>query len=268
MLLQAIRSCLAQTVTDFEVLVADNCSQVAASEVLKELPDARVRVIRSAKRLNAVDNWNSCLAEARGEYISYLCDDDVYLPTYLEGLVGLLESDQTCQLATTPWQYTLPDLTIYNQPFSNAWRFYPRLEATQFVIDVLSMRRALSLDGSLCRTETLRGVGGFREVGFDGPWCADHFAWYRVALTGELVLTATEPLFLYRHHGSCISLNFDYMAHSERTAIYSLALESLRPQFPDPVAFDVARENYCDMFFRFGNDQVGAELATLIASSE
>ena len=35
-----------------------------------------------------------------------------------------------------------------------------------------------------------------------------------------------------------------------------------------PVAFDFARENYCDMFFRFPKNELGPELATLIASPE
>jgi glycosyltransferase involved in cell wall biosynthesis len=77
---QAIESCLAQTFTDFELLVCDNASQDGTEAAVASFDDARVRYLRNGQNLGMVGNWNRCLTEARGELIANLCDDDLMLP--------------------------------------------------------------------------------------------------------------------------------------------------------------------------------------------
>lgn len=80
----AIRSALAQTHDDFEVLVSDNFSDDATPEVIDSYDDARLRSVRSDKPLLMHDSWAFALSHARGEIITYLCDDDAIIPRTLE----------------------------------------------------------------------------------------------------------------------------------------------------------------------------------------
>jgi len=88
---EAIESVLAQTFTDFEVLVVDDGSIDGTAEIVKpHLRDQRVRYIYQENRgLSAARNTG--IRQARGEYIALLDADDVWLPLKLERQLLLFE---------------------------------------------------------------------------------------------------------------------------------------------------------------------------------
>lgn len=94
---RALASVLAQTEVDFEVVLVDcnrEKSPVEANPALGELlADPRVRLVfPSQQSANASEARNAGLDEARGAWISYLDDDDVYLPGKLASQLALAES--------------------------------------------------------------------------------------------------------------------------------------------------------------------------------
>lgn len=86
----AVENALAQTRPPLEVIVlADGCMDGTA-EALHGLGDARVRVVELEKGPGyAYDHRNLALREARGDVVSWLGDDDLYLPDHL-AVVGEL----------------------------------------------------------------------------------------------------------------------------------------------------------------------------------
>lgn len=77
---EAIDSVLAQTVGDLECIVVDD-----ASEATVAVPDDdRVRLIRRATNGGPATARNTGLSEARGTYIAFLDDDDLFTPDRLE----------------------------------------------------------------------------------------------------------------------------------------------------------------------------------------
>ncbi len=87
---EAIGSVLSQTWTDFELLVVDDGSTDETAAVLANVVDPRVRVLRRDHR-GVSATVNSGLREARGEYVSRLDSDDVWMPEALQVLVGVLD---------------------------------------------------------------------------------------------------------------------------------------------------------------------------------
>jgi glycosyltransferase involved in cell wall biosynthesis len=85
---EAIASVLTQTVTDLECVVVDD-----ASPDPTRLPDAldpRVRLVRREVNGGPAAARNTGLAEARGRYVAFLDDDDLFTPDRLElALEGL-----------------------------------------------------------------------------------------------------------------------------------------------------------------------------------
>ena len=84
MLLQAIASVRAQTVTDLEVLVVDDGSDDGTSSAVESLCDPRVIVIRSPLPQGVSHARNLGIAAATGEWIAFLDDDDLWAPEKLE----------------------------------------------------------------------------------------------------------------------------------------------------------------------------------------
>lgn len=88
----AVESVLAQTFTDFEVVLVDDGSTDETPEVVgRYLDDPRVLYIMQNNRGRSQAR-NRALAVARGAYIAFLDSDDSYLPEKLAKQVAYLDS--------------------------------------------------------------------------------------------------------------------------------------------------------------------------------
>ena len=84
---ECIDSVLAQTFTDFEVVIVNDASPENIGGIVKEYKDSRIRYYVNNKNcgaVNVVDNWNICLKYAKGEYIICMGDDDCLKPNCLD----------------------------------------------------------------------------------------------------------------------------------------------------------------------------------------
>lgn len=104
----ALASVLAQTLTDFEVIVGDDSGGDLEAAV-REAGDDRIRYVPNASQLGFVGNHEATIAAARGRYIAILHDDDRHHPTYLERMVGVLEADPELGLACCDVWEVFPD---------------------------------------------------------------------------------------------------------------------------------------------------------------
>jgi glycosyltransferase involved in cell wall biosynthesis len=99
MLKEAIDSVLAQTYQDFELILLDDNSNEETLKVIEPyLKNPKIVFYQS--NISKEDRYkespyarqiNIGLKMAKGELISYLCDDDLYLPDRLEKMVKFLE---------------------------------------------------------------------------------------------------------------------------------------------------------------------------------
>ena len=85
-----LRSALAQTYANVEVLVVDDCSSDDTLRIAQAHAhrDPRVQVLRNPKNLGLVGNWNRCVELARGEWVKFLFQDDLLHPQCVEKLVA------------------------------------------------------------------------------------------------------------------------------------------------------------------------------------
>lgn len=89
---EAIRSVLAQTLTDFELLVVDDASTDDGLERVKALGDPRIRILESAENTGRAAAANRGYGAAEGEYIAVLDADDVMLPDRLAKQVAYMDA--------------------------------------------------------------------------------------------------------------------------------------------------------------------------------
>jgi glycosyltransferase involved in cell wall biosynthesis len=90
---ESVGSLLAQTFTDFELLVIDDGSTDGAADFLRTLADPRVRVVRNETNLGLTRSLNIGLDEATGTYVARMDADDVALPRRLEKQLDFLEAN-------------------------------------------------------------------------------------------------------------------------------------------------------------------------------
>ena len=85
----ALFSVLRQRDVDVEVIVVDDASTDDSAEMVSGLADRRVRLVRHDTPRGVSTTRNSGLAEARGDWVAFLDDDDLWAP---EKLVLQMES--------------------------------------------------------------------------------------------------------------------------------------------------------------------------------
>ena len=88
---EAIESVLAQTFTDFELIIVDDCSKDRTVEIARRYTcDSRVRLHVNEKNVGDYPNRNRAAALAQGSYLKYLDSDDVLYPHGLGAMVNIM----------------------------------------------------------------------------------------------------------------------------------------------------------------------------------
>lgn len=94
---EALDSLLAQTFTDFELIISDNGSTDTTEIICKKYveKDRRIRYLRQAENKGAISNFKFVLDEAVGEYFMWAAADDVWDHEWINKLLPMV-SDGTC----------------------------------------------------------------------------------------------------------------------------------------------------------------------------
>lgn len=90
---RAIDSIIAQTYTDWELIICDDCSSDNTYKIASQYAekDNRIKVIQNEKNMRLAYSLNHCLSVAQGEYIARMDDDDICLPERFEKQVKYLD---------------------------------------------------------------------------------------------------------------------------------------------------------------------------------
>lgn len=88
---KAIRSILTQTEPDFELIIFDDCSTDATTDIIENIKDERIRLYKNEKNCGLTRNLNQGLRLAKGKYIARMDGDDISLQKRFEKQVRYLE---------------------------------------------------------------------------------------------------------------------------------------------------------------------------------
>jgi glycosyltransferase involved in cell wall biosynthesis len=92
LLIRAVESILSQTFRDFEVLVVNDAGEDIGGFLDPLKKKGRIVYLRHDENRGLAAARNTGIRAARGKYIAYLDDDDLYYPEHLETLVNFLEN--------------------------------------------------------------------------------------------------------------------------------------------------------------------------------
>lgn len=90
---ETIDSILSQTFNDFELIIVDDESTDSTDEVVKSYKDKRIRYFKHQHHGIIAANRNYGIRRAKGKYIAFCDDDDLWFPQKLEKQVQELEKD-------------------------------------------------------------------------------------------------------------------------------------------------------------------------------
>ena len=115
---EAIQSVLAQTYSDFELVLLDDCPDDPREDVVREFNDPRIRYARNERNLGISSSRNRLIDMARGEYLAIFDHDDVSHPTRLEKEVAYLDAHPECGVVSS-WVREIPGGKIASNPIED-----------------------------------------------------------------------------------------------------------------------------------------------------
>jgi glycosyltransferase involved in cell wall biosynthesis len=190
----ALKSLLAQTFDDFELVISDNASTDETESICRDFAavDKRIRYSRNSTNLGLAKNQNSVIRDSRGKYFLLVHHDDLRAPTYLERTIQVLEDRPELTVCYTITQ----DIDEHGNPIQRVdppLRFDSSSVRDRFS-DVIRMDHICEPDFGLMRRSSLMSTG------LHGDYAdSDRVLLAELLFQGPFHLLK-EPLFFRRSH--------------------------------------------------------------------
>lgn len=229
-LLEAIKSVLNQTMSNFRLVVVDNNSTDGTPEVIRSFTDSRIQTITHSNTLSLFENFNSCLSLVRAPFFCILHADDRFLPDYLEKMYSAMCAAPSADLAyckvntinESGRNFSDFKYIVKNRLFLNHSGLVMGGTTYAFALNYLNYIIAPSV---FFRRSILRKVGFFRT---NFSFFGDLEYWQRGLKCGAVYLCVPQVLFEYRLHGkqetAKVTVNFE--KYRETLVFFSGHLES------------------------------------------
>lgn len=189
----SINSILAQSYSNFELIIANDGSTDNSKEIILSYRDNRIRYIENQSNQGIVKTRNECIKRAGGKYIAVLDSDDLSLKNRLELQVNFLEKHLEYGMCGT--FYKVIDA-------SGHIKHFVKLPESNFDIHTF-----LIFGNCICHSSVLMRTKLAKEFYYSSeiPLGEDFDLWYRIS---QIVKIANIPEFvtLYRVHGKNISI--------------------------------------------------------------
>jgi glycosyltransferase involved in cell wall biosynthesis len=225
-LLPAIESVFAQTLADWELIIADDGSSAATRAYLQTLhaaPHVKVILLSHTGKPGVVRN--AALREAQGEYVAFLDSDDLWLPEKLETQIASLRRH-----ATRKWSYTRFALVDGSGNPSAPGRSRNWPAPSGWILEkLLKEETVIALPSVVVLRQMLEQLGAFDE---ELVMCEDDELWFRLAAHSEID-GVDAPLTLVRRHGQ--HCGDDIIAWQDRRRVFEKALRTSGGGHLEPV---------------------------------
>jgi GT2 family glycosyltransferase len=210
---QAIESVRLQTRADWELIVVDDGSTDDTAAIASAFGDERIRVVPQENRGPAAAR-NVGLRLAGTPLVSTLDSDDLWLPSYLETMARVFDTERNADLAYTD-AWVLDDMTgrvrkttemAYQRPPD------PPPAAPRAFLEQL-IKRNFVYNSVTARRDALLALGGYDERLWTGE---DWELWLRVAASGRRCVRAPGILAVHRDHPGTLSSDAERMRAGDR----------------------------------------------------
>jgi glycosyltransferase involved in cell wall biosynthesis len=218
---ETISSVLAQTFTDFELVICDDASSDSTIEILSQFSDPRLKVYRFEKAPSVADNWNRAMNLCLGQYIKIMGQDDLLYVNCLEIEVSAMA---THEVSSPSFVYSSRDIILpsgrrlrptklfklHNSSISNSKKLIRKV--------IRSGRNPIGEPVAV----TMRRDSYIKTTGFQGSYVIDLEMWLQLLDFGPAV-KVSEVLSAFRVSRSSWSFRLRQTQATETIALLESA---------------------------------------------
>ena len=178
----SVRSIIAQTFTNWELVLVDNCSTDNSLTVVKNLNDDRIKIIALDKNHGRTPALAIALENAHAEFVAILDADDISSQDRLQQQSDFLTNN--------------PNILVVGSWYRNIDQLGNLINEVQTPTTSVDVMRRMASDNpivnssAMFRAESARAVGGYNQ---NYLYAQDFALWLTLANIGELAIL---PKFL------------------------------------------------------------------------
>lgn len=184
---ESIKSILASTYTQFELIIVDDHSDDDTFAIANDFAktDGRIKVYKNEKNLGDYPNRNIAASYAKGKYLKYLDSDDIIYPWGLEAMVYCMEKFPLAAFGLLSKNLNLNTYLPVELSGEEAYKVY-FFQCALFTVGP---------SGSIINREAFQNAGGFSGH----PYIGDTELWLKLAKTYRVICLPLN-LFWWREH--------------------------------------------------------------------
>lgn len=223
---EAIDSIIAQTYTNWELTVVNDCSKDNTLNLVNEYvaKDARIKVVTNEVNQRISKSLNRGFSLSKGDYFTWTSDDNYYLPTAIEKMVDWLETHPTDAMVYTA--FTKKDeVNNYEEKISDD------------ISPLGLLKTCVCGPCFLYRRSAAEAVGGYD---YEIPLAQDYDYWMRMYLHGNIA-HLSEDLYVYRFHKDCLSCTAKKQVGDDDGVVKRKYEEIYAQKFPETANYVKAR---------------------------
>ncbi len=182
---EAINSVLAQTYSNWELLVLDDGSKDETLKIIKEFSqkDSRIKSLPNSKNLGVSATRNRGIELASGEWIAFLDSDDIWASEKLEKQINFV-IEEDAEFTFTGASY----IDEQSNPYSGTFEVPLRVSYRK-----LLMQNVITCSSVLVKKKYFKNIKMEKDEMHE-----DYAVWLRILRLGVIAYGLNEPLLIYR----------------------------------------------------------------------
>ena len=204
---ECIRSILAQSLNDFNLIILENFSTDGTKEWIETLHDERIIVIPAEKPLSMQENWGRIAGIAKNEFMTMIGADDILDPQYLEVMDSLIKKHPAASLYQTHFRF----INSQGKVIRNCKPMKEIETVKEFLGSICNNDISIMGTGFMMRSSDYDRLGGIPM--YPDLLFADFELWLELTRISYKA-TAAERTFSYRVHEQSTTSSSSYSKYA------------------------------------------------------
>ncbi|MGO9518696.1 MAG: glycosyltransferase family 2 protein [Candidatus Korobacteraceae bacterium] len=218
---EALDSVMAQAFSDWEVIVWDDCSTDGSANIVARFSDPRIHYFLSPQETSLGKARDNAIRQARGEWLAFLDQDDVWMPRKLEMQMALADQNIGIIYGRTVRFYPSGMQRDYDQAHE-----FKLLPEGDIFTQLFSKGCFIAMSSAVFRRSAVKELGGIpKEIQI----IPDYYL-YTAVSRRHLARAVQEVVCRYRMHGANTSRLAAIAMHQEALWLVDHWSDSLDPR--------------------------------------